>query len=81
MLVGIFDLLWEIVEGIIKLFKKIRMESYLIISLIGISIAVTGLILINCDIKYKGKCILHDREYKFEYGDYWKYTGSFLEIQ
>ena len=29
--------------------------------------------------KYKGKCILHDWEYKFEYSDYWKYTGSFLK--
>jgi len=55
------------------------MESYLIISLIGICIAVTGLILVNCDIKYKGKCILHDWGYKFEYGDYWKYTGTFLK--
>ena len=56
------------------------METYLIISLIGILIAITGLILIQCDIKYKDKCILHNWEYRYEWGDYWKYTGTFLKL-
>lgn len=54
------------------------MESYIIIGLIGLVITITCL-LIQYDIKYKGKCIIHNWEYKFEWGDYWKYTGTFLK--
>lgn len=55
------------------------METYLIITLIGVLIVITLSILILCDIKYKGKCILHNWEYRYESGDYWKYTGTFLK--
>ena len=55
------------------------METYQIITTIGIIIAIIFLILINYKIKYKGKCILHNWEYHFEYGDYWKVTGTFIK--
>jgi len=53
--------------------------EYLAIAGTGIFICTIFLILINYNIKYKGTCIIHDWEYKFEWGDYWKFTGMFME--
>ena len=54
------------------------MEVYQIITLVGFIFIITILVLVHCNIRYKGKCVLHNWEYRFEYGDYWKVTGSFL---
>lgn len=56
------------------------METYQIIATIGLIICILVFIVGAYDIRYKGKCILHDWEYKCEWGDYWKFTNSFLEI-
>ena len=55
------------------------METYQIISTVSILIAIILLILIQYKVKYKGKCIIHNWEYKFEYGNYWKVTGTFVK--
>lgn len=47
-----------------------------------ISVAVVAVVLLyileKYDIRHKGKCIKHNWEHKFECGDYWSYTGTFL---
>ena len=53
--------------------------EYVVISGIGIFICVIILVLTDYDIRYKGRCILHDWGYKFEWGEYWKYTWTFLK--
>jgi hypothetical protein len=53
--------------------------DYVFISASGTLVCVILLIVIEFNIKYKGNCIFHDWEYKCEWGDYWKFTGSFLE--
>lgn len=54
------------------------METYKIIGIAGFILIIIFYIIGTYDIRYKGKCILHDWEYKFEYGAWWNYTGSFL---
>jgi len=53
--------------------------EYIIVVGIGILICVLIYILEEYHIKYKGKCILHAWEYRYELGDYFKFTNSFLE--
>ena len=59
------------------------MEVSTIIGLIGLSFCIIYLIFINFNVSYKGRCILHDWEYKFSNGEYWKYNnrpyGRFLK--
>ena len=55
------------------------MEDYEIITIIGLAICAIVSFLGYYDVRYKGKCILHNWEYKFDYGEYWRYTGTFLK--
>ena len=54
------------------------MEAYQIMGIIGFILMVAVYIIETYDIRYKGKCILHDWEYRYKLGDWWNYTGSFL---
>lgn len=51
------------------------MEDYKIFCLFGFILISIIYVLINYNIRYKGKCILHDWEYRFSNGDYWKYNN------
>ena len=55
------------------------MDTLQIIGVIGILVCILIIVVGEYDIRYKGKCILHDWEYKFEFGEYWSYTGTFLK--
>jgi hypothetical protein len=55
------------------------MEAYQIIGIVGLLICFLIYILEVYDIRYKGKCILHAWEYRYELGDYFRFTNSFLE--
>lgn len=52
------------------------MEEYVVVTIVVlISMTLIG-ILTKYNVKYKGKCILHDWEYTFDRGDYWKYNNK-----
>lgn len=53
--------------------------AYILMTSVAVIALVLLIVLEKYDIRYKGKCIKHDWEYKFEYGDYWRYTGTFLK--
>lgn len=59
------------------------MEITKLVAYVGLFLCLICIILINYKIKYKGKCILHDWEYIYNTGDYWKYSdrpyGRFLK--
>lgn len=60
------------------------MKDYEIFLVTGFILVGIIYILLNYNIKYKGKCILHDWRYKYDDGDYWKYNnkpyGRYLRI-